>query len=369
MPTELTVVVPTFNERANVGPLVDLLDAALQGVRWEVLFVDDDSPDGTADAVRALARDDARVRCLQRIGRRGLSSACIEGVMASSAPYVAVMDADLQHDETLLPGMLEKLRADAADVVVGSRYMSGGSTGDLASGRVWISRIASGLGQLVLRARVTDPMSGFFMLTRAYFDRVAHDLSGKGFKILLDLLASGRRDVRVAELPYRMRARQHGDSKLDTMVVWEYLVLIADKLFGRYVPVRFVLFVGVGMTGVAVHLLTLGLLHRLLGVGFLVAQACATLLAMTSNYFLNNVFTYHDQRLRGWAVLRGLLTFYLACSIGAVINVEFADFLYQRAFPWFVAGFLGAIAGAVWNYAVTATFTWKAARRDAKQGG
>ena len=369
MPTELTVVVPTFNERANVGPLVDLLDAALQGVRWEVLFVDDDSPDGTADAVRAIARADGRVRCLQRIDRRGLSSACIEGIMASSAPFVAVMDADLQHDETLLPGMLDQLRTDAADVVVGSRYMGGGSTGDLASGRVWISRIASGLGQLVLRARVTDPMSGFFMLTRAYFDRVAHDLSGKGFKILLDLLASGRRDVRVAELPYRMRARQHGDSKLDTMVVWEYLVLIADKLFGRYVPVRFVLFVGVGMTGVAVHLLTLGLLHRLLGVGFLVAQACATLLAMTSNYFLNNVFTYHDQRLRGWAVLRGLLTFYLACSIGAVINVEFADFLYQRAFPWFVAGFLGAIAGAVWNYAVTATFSWKAARRDAKQEG
>ncbi len=361
MSIQLTVVVPTYNERANVGPLVGLLDSALDGIAWEVLFVDDDSPDGTADAVRALSREDGRVRCLQRIGRRGLSSACIEGIMASSAPYVAVMDADLQHDETLLPGMLEQLRADAADVVVGSRYMGGGSTGDLASGRVWISRIASALGQLVLKARVSDPMSGFFMLQRGYFERVARDLSGKGFKILLDLLASGRREVRVAELPYHMRARQHGDSKLDTMVVWEYLVLIADKLFGRYVPVRFVLFVGVGMTGVVLHLLVLGLLHQLLDVGFLVAQASATLLAMTSNYFLNNVFTYHDQRLHGLALWRGLLTFYLACSIGAVINVEFADFLFQRAFPWFVAGFLGAVAGAVWNYAVTATFTWRTA--------
>ncbi|NCF11428.1 MAG: glycosyltransferase [Gammaproteobacteria bacterium] len=361
MSIELTVVVPTYNERANVGPLVGLLDSALDGIAWEVLFVDDDSPDGTADAVRALSREDGRVRCLQRIGRRGLSSACIEGIMASSAPYVAVMDADLQHDETLLPGMLEQLRADAADVVVGSRYMGGGSTGDLASGRVWISRIASALGQLVLKARVSDPMSGFFMLQRGYFERVARDLSGKGFKILLDLLASGRREVRVAELPYRMRARQHGDSKLDTMVVWEYLVLIADKLFGRYVPVRFVLFVGVGMTGVVLHLLVLGLLHQLLDVGFLVAQASATLLAMTSNYFLNNVFTYHDQRLHGLALWRGLLTFYLACSIGAVINVEFADFLFRQAFPWFVAGFLGAVAGAVWNYAVTATFTWRTA--------
>jgi len=362
VPIDLTVVVPTYNERENVAPLVGLLDKALEGVAWEVLFVDDDSPDGTADAVREFASRDARVRCLQRIGRRGLSSACIEGIMASAAPYVAVMDADLQHDESVLPGMLEKLRTDAADVVVGSRYMGGGSTGELASGRVWISRVASALGQLVLKARVSDPMSGFFMLQRVYFDRVAHDLSGKGFKILLDLLASGRHDVRVAELPYRMRARQHGDSKLDTMVVWEYLVLIADKLFGRYVPVRFVLFVGVGMTGVAVHLLILGLLHRLLAVDFLVAQASATLLAMTSNYFLNNVFTYHDQRLYGVALVRGLVTFYLACSIGAVISVEFATFLFERSFPWFMAGFFGAIAGAVWNYAVTATFTWRASR-------
>jgi dolichol-phosphate mannosyltransferase len=218
------------------------------------------------------------------------------------------------------------------------------------------------MGQLVLKARVSDPMSGFFMLQRSYFDRVARDLSGKGFKILLDLLASGRREVRVAELPYHMRARQHGDSKLDTMVVWEYLVLIADKLFGRYVPVRFVLFVGVGMTGVVVHLLVLGLLHRLLDVAFLWAQASATLLAMTSNYFLNNVFTYHDHRLHGLALWRGLLTFYLACSIGAVINVEFADFVFQRGLQWFIAGFLGAVAGAVWNYAVTATFTWRTAR-------
>ncbi|RLA31637.1 MAG: glycosyltransferase family 2 protein [Gammaproteobacteria bacterium] len=368
VPIDLTVVVPTYNERENVAPLVGLLDKALEGVAWEVLFVDDDSPDGTADAVRELASRDVRVRCLQRIGRRGLSSACIEGIMASAAPYVAVMDADLQHDESVLPGMLEKLRTDAADVVVGSRYMGGGSTGELASGRVWISRVASALGQLVLKARVSDPMSGFFMLQRVYFDRVAHDLSGKGFKILLDLLASGRRDVRVAELPYHMRARQHGDSKLDTMVVWEYLVLIADKLFGRYVPVRFVLFVGVGMTGVAVHLLVLGLLHRLLAVDFLVAQASATLFAMTSNYFLNNVFTYHDQRLYGAALVRGLATFYLACSIGAVISVEFATFLFERSFPWFMAGFFGAIAGAVWNYAVTATFTWRATRPKSVAG-
>jgi dolichol-phosphate mannosyltransferase len=247
-------------------------------------------------------------------------------------------------------------------VVVGSRYASGGSTGELATGRVWISRAAGLLGRLVLKVRVSDPMSGFFMLRRDYFERVAHDLSGKGFKILLDLLASGRREARVLELPYRMRARQHGASKLDSLVIWEYLVLLTDKLVGRYLPVRFVLFVGVGLTGVAVHLLVLGLLHRWLEYAFVPSQALATVVAMTWNYVINNAFTYHDRRLRGLAFLRGLLIFYLACSIGAVINVEIAGRLFVHTVPWILAGFLGAIAGAVWNYAITAIFTWRAER-------
>src|SRR5688572_5401324 len=156
---ELSIVVPSFNERDNVLPLVEKLEAALQGIGWEVIYVDDDSQDGTADRVRELARDDPRVRCLQRIGRRGLSSAVIEGILASSAPYVAVIDADMQHDETLLPQMLDRLKDGGLDVVVGSRYVSGGGTGDWSGRRVSLSQFATRLSRLAVRQPLTDPMS------------------------------------------------------------------------------------------------------------------------------------------------------------------------------------------------------------------
>ncbi len=124
---QLSVIVPTFNERDNVTTLFQRLETALAGVAFEVIFVDDNSPDGTWDLVRSLARQDSRVRCIRRIGRRGLSGACIEGILASSAPYAAVIDADLQHDETQLPKMFALLQGNAADLVVGSRYIAGGS--------------------------------------------------------------------------------------------------------------------------------------------------------------------------------------------------------------------------------------------------
>ena len=174
---ELTVVVPTRNERGNIQPLLERLEQALQGVNWEVVFVDDDSPDQTADVVRSIARTNSRVRCLQRIGRRGLSSACIEGVLSSAAPYVAVIDADLQHDEKLLPRMLETIKADDLDVVVGSRHVEGGSLGDWAASRQKISSFATGLARVVLRSDLSDPMSGFFMMRRTAFDQTVRRLS------------------------------------------------------------------------------------------------------------------------------------------------------------------------------------------------
>ena len=359
-PPELTVVVPTLNERDNIVELVTRLHGALRGVRWEVVFVDDDSGDGTSELLAGLARSVPNVRHLLRIGRRGLASACIEGMLASSAPFVAVMDADLQHDESALPAMLAALRgADDLDVVVGTRFAAGGSVGEFAAGRLGMSRIASLLSRAVLRARPSDPMSGFFMLRRAFLEETVRDLSGHGFKILLDLFASARREVRFAEVPYRFRTRRHGESKMDAQVVLEYVTLLADKLVGRYVPVRFVTFVLVGLLGVFVHLAVLGLFHRGLGTGFLPAQAVATLAAMTFNFNLNNVVTYRDRRLRGRDLVRGHLSFYLVCAIGAVANLQVATMLFDLRVPWPLAGLMGAVIGSVWNYAVSSTFTWR----------
>lgn len=355
-PVELTVVVPTFNESANVRPLVEAVAAALDEVSWEIVFVDDDSPDGTADLVRALSSEQPRVRCVQRIGRRGLSTAVIEGALASSAPFVAVIDGDLQHDPALLPTMLQTLKQGELDIVVGSRYVSGGSTGEWDSTRANISSFATRLARLVVTADLADPMSGYFMITRPAFAGAVRRLSGQGFKILLDLFASAQTPFRFRELPYVFRARVAGDSKLDTMVAWEYLLLLIDKLVGRYIPVRFVLFSVVGAVGVAIHLVTLR--TSLEFAPFAVAQAIATVVAMTSNFLMNNVFTYRDRQLRGWKLLSGLLSFALVCSVGAAANVGVAAAVFQRQYAWWLSGLAGAAVGAVWNYAVSSLFTW-----------
>jgi dolichol-phosphate mannosyltransferase len=355
---ELTLVVPTFNERDNIAPLLDLVTSALRGVNWEVIFVDDDSGDGTAQVVRGIAQQNVQVRCLQRIGRRGLSTACIEGVLASAAPYFAVMDADLQHDERLLPQMLETLKRDQCDVVVGSRYIAGGGIGQWGKNRAAISRFATRLSRILCKVDVADPMSGFFMMRRAAFDRAVHNLSAQGFKILLDLLASSPDTIRVTELPYEFRSRRFGTSKLDTLVVWEFGVLIADKLIGHLVPVRFALFALIGGIGLIIHLIVLRSTLAIPHLNFTTAQAIATIVAMTSNFFLNNVFTYRDQRLRGLSLIRGLLSFYLICAVGAVGNVGIAAYVFAADHSWWLAGIAGAIVGSVWNYAVSSIFTW-----------
>jgi dolichol-phosphate mannosyltransferase len=360
---ELSVVVPTYNERPNVAELVRRLDAALGHRCWEVVFVDDDSPDGTADAVRELARSDDRVRCLQRLGRRGLSRAVIEGVLSTSAPVFAVIDADLQHDETVLPAMLDRLRGERAtapaDVVVASRYAAGGSLEGWAAERARMSRLATALAHRMVPTGLTDPMSGFFVMRRDTFDQAVRRLSGEGYKLLLDLLASVPGPIRLAEVPYAFRPRLAGESKLDSAVLWEFTLLLIDKRFGRWIPARFLLFSMVGISGVFVHFAVLSVLYKLAHLAFTASQAGATLVAMTSNYALNNSLTYRDQRHRGLGWWRGLLTFYAICGFGVVANVGVAGFLFERQ-GWWLAAAAGALVGTVWNYAATRAVTWKA---------
>lgn len=354
----LAIVVPTFNEHGNVAELVRRLHRTLGELDWEVVFVDDDSPDGTSAVVRNLACRDRRVRCVQRLGRRGLSSACIEGVLATSAPLIAIMDADLQHDESLLMAMWSAFAEPGLDVVIGSRYVEGGGVGEWAVSRQLASRLATRLGHLIVPDRLQDPMSGFFMMRREAFEQSLPHLSAVGFKILLDLFASSRRELRFIELPYTFRPRLAGESKLDEQVAWEYFMLLADKLVGRWIPVRFVAFGLIGLLGVGVHFAALFAAHRLLGWDFVPSQAVATLLAMAGNYTVNNLITYRDRRRRGWAWWSGLLSFGLVCSVGAIANVGVASHQFERDGRWVWAALAGILVGAVWNYAVTAFYTW-----------
>jgi dolichol-phosphate mannosyltransferase len=361
-PVELAVIIPTFNERANIPVVLEALGKSLQGIEWEAVFVDDHSPDGTSGVVREIALEHPRIRILERIGRRGLSSACIEGMLATAAPYLAVMDADMQHDESVLPKMLERLKSEQLDVVVGSRNIEGGSMGDFSESRVWLSRLGARISTMVCRCEVSDPMSGFFLLDRRFFELVVQRLTGTGFKILVDLLASSPRRVKLAEVPYHFRSRRLGDSKLDINVELEYLFLVVDKYVGRVIPTRFAVFVLVGSLGLVVHLGVLSLLHYRTLIDFSVAQATATVMAMTFNFLLNNAVTFRDRQLKGWRLLRGLIYFYIACSVGAVVNVSFAQLLAGRGVPWYLAGISGMAISSVWNYGVNTVFTWRRTR-------
>lgn len=355
----VTVVVPTFNERDNVVTLYKRLEAAFKDLPWEVVFVDDNSPDDTWQVVRELSRTDSRVRCIRRIGRRGLSGACIEGILAASAPYAAVIDADLQHDETQLPKMLALLQSGAAELVVGSRYIEGGSAASFDKQRAGASAFATEIARRLLRVEIADPMSGFFMIRRDRFEQIAPKLSTQGFKILLDIVASAEGGLRTVEIPYTFGSRLHGESKLDSMVALDFLGLVLAKMTNDAVSLRFLLFAMVGGTGLFVHLGTLFLGLQLFDLPFTEAQAIGAFAAMTSNFILNNFLTYRDQRLRGLAVLRGLVAFYVVCSVGLLANVGVAFSVYDQEPIWWLAGAAGALMGVVWNYAISGLFVWR----------
>jgi dolichol-phosphate mannosyltransferase len=359
-PPLLSIVVPTFNERDNVAELVRRIDESLVGIEWEVVFVDDDSPDGTLRTLHTLSRSDPRVRVLHRIGRRGLASAVAEGVLSTTAPYIAVMDADLQHDESILRSMLDCLSSSDSEVVLGTRYTQPGGVEGLEGRRRFVSSFATKLAHVILRTKVSDPMSGFFMLKREAFDRSVRRLSNIGYKIFLDILLSARPPLTVAEIPYVFRNRIHGESKLDFAVTWEYLLLLLDKKFGRIASARLVTFMGVGGLGVFVHVLVLAIFNVGLNIDFVVSQSIATVVAMTFNFFANNMLTYYDKRLKGfWPIVRGLFSFYAVCSIGAFSNVGIASVLFVRQYTWWLSGLAGIVVGAVWNYAASSAFTWR----------
>lgn len=360
MSLELAIILPTLNERGNLGPLVERIASALGADGWEVLIVDDDSKDGTADEARAIAQSDTRVRVIQRIGRRGLSSAAIEGFCATAAPYVAVMDADHQHDPALLPDMLQVLKAEDADICVASRFAEGASTADWAEPeRERLSDMANRIARGLTGVELTDPMSGYFMLPTATARALVPRLSGIGFKILLDLLATSRETLTVKEFPLNFAARREGTSKLDRAILFDFLAGLYDKTLGRLIPTRFALFGTVGAMGVVVHMAVLSALLFVFDEGFTIAQGAAVLSAMSFNFWLNNWLTYRDKRLQGWgAMLRGWAGFCLTCAVGGFANVAVATLLESEGVFWALAALAGILIGSVWNYALSSRFVW-----------
>jgi dolichol-phosphate mannosyltransferase len=357
-PATVTVIVPTYNERDNVDALVDQVRSALAGERWELLFVDDDSPDGTAAVIDRHAAADARVRRLRRLGRRGLASACMEGALASTAEYLVVMDGDAQHDPRLLPQLLAVARAGRRDIVVAAREDAGAEP-FRSAWRRRLTRIGNAIGRRLAHGATQDPLSGYFLVRRDAFERRVRRMYGSGFKILLDLLSAGAEPWSVAEIPTRLRARAAGDSKLRAGVALDYALLVVFRLGGGTLSPRFALYCAVGLSGVAVNLGVLEAAYAVLH-AFVPSQALATFVAMTTNYALNNLITFRDRRLRGRAWWFGLANFYLACALGAFIGVAVGELLHASGRPVWVSGLAAAIVSAIWNFSVNQLVTWRA---------
>jgi len=357
-PLQLSVIVPTLNEAGNIEPLLEKLGLALSGIEWEAIFVDDGSTDGTPELLTSIAQSDRRVRMIRRIGRRGLSSAVVEGALASTTPIIAVIDADLQHDERILPDLYRAIADTGHELAIGTRYAGTGSTGEWDDKRLRISRFATSLAAPIMKTRLSDPMSGFFAVRRDVLLKAAPGLSNVGYKILLDLVASSPGTLNVAEVGYTFGTRQSGESKLDEMVALEYIELLLDKTIGRFVPVKLVQFGAIGMLGVGIHLALLFVTLNILGAAFAAAQVTAVVGAMTFNFALNNRFTYRDRQLTGMAWLTGLLSFYAVCALGAVANVGIGSLVYEQYHGWAIAGIAGAIVGSVWNYVASGWLTW-----------
>ncbi len=350
------MVIPTFNERRNVQPLRDRLDRTLQGVSWQAVFVDDDSPDRTWEEVRRLAAEDPRIHCLRRVGRRGLAGAVMEGALSSSGALVAVIDADLQHDEQLLIPMLAALRKGEADLVMASRRLDQpGETAGLSPFRRALSRIANRATAWVTKRDLSDPLSGFFMMRQAEFDRLAPKLSPRGFKILFDILATSRGGLRVIELPFTFTPRVAGESKFDQRVVADYTALALSKISRDLFSPRAVMFGLVGVSGIFVHL---AVMRATLGFGFTLAQLLGAATAMTSNYLLNNVLTYRGRSRTGWRLLGGYMKFVALCALGLAANVGAATLVRSLGVPWWASAAAGAVVGAAWNFLSTATAVW-----------
>jgi dolichol-phosphate mannosyltransferase len=362
MKFELSIIVPTFNEFGNVIPLYKEIKKALKTVKHEIIFVDDDSKDGTIDEINELIKQYDNVRLIHRIDKRGLSSACIDGFIASNSKYVSVIDADLQHEPALLSKMLQKIRSDKLDLIIASRFLKDSVISGLSNTREKFSSIGNVISTMITGVKLSDPLSGYFMIKKNIVSPLIPKLSGMGFKILLDIVSTSRFSrikLNYLELPTHFRERNKGESKLDLLTILEFVTLILDKILGKYIPIRLVLFVIVGFSGLLLHMLVLAIMLKILNLDFVFSQIVATSLAMISNFFVNNIFTYRDRRLHGMAMLKGLISFSIACSIGGAINVASSTFIFDRGVYWPIAAIIGCVFGFLCNYIITALTTWK----------
>lgn len=355
----VSLIIPTFNELANVRPLLEILEAPLQAFDWEVIIVDDNSPDGTADEVRKLALTHPNLRVVQRMRDHGLSKSVIDGVQAAMNDIVIVMDGDLQHDARTIPKLVEAVASGRADIVIASRFKNADSPEGLSGQfRLQLSRAGNRLINWLMQRDLTDPLTGFFAARRDLFLKSLLNIEGSGYKILFDLLYCSPR-AKVEEIGFDFAARQHGQSKLSPAIAWQFGMQIAERVSHGWLPYRFSSFLAIGAIGLVLHVLVFWGLGTL-GADLVQAQIGATLCASLLNYTLHNFLTYYDVRKRGWSFLFYFMAYLAISSLGILANISVAMAAFHMVKGGTGIGVLaGYIIDIVWKYALANTFVWR----------
>lgn len=356
----VALVVPTYNECDNILAFYKDAASALAQLDWQIIFVDDNSPDGTAAVAEELAIDDRRVRVIVRFHQRGLTSAVLQGVCSANTSYVVVTDADLQHDLCKIPEMLHLLNTDQADLVIGTRYEEGGSTEGLANGfRIWLSRTGTKVAQAFVPVPVSDPMSGFFAFRRKKLLQILAKVDPLGFKVLFDILLLGGHQIRISEIPYHFRNRHAGSSKLDGRIQWDFLIQIIYHLLKQLVPHDLISFILVGASGAIVELTMLGL-GVAIGAPNGPMQTAAIGAATTWNFLLNHCLTFHRHLKINADLAIKFVLYATAVAIGIIVDISAATISMQKLYATeLLASILGVCADTIWRFAVAKAIIWR----------
>lgn len=359
---ELSLIVPTYCERQNIATLIERVHQSLSRYSYELIVVDDNSPDGTSELAQSLSKE-YPVRVITRRNERGLASAVVDGFKQAKGEIFGVIDADLQHPPEILPELLKEIR-NGAGVIIASRYVEGGGSEGWSVKRKIVSKGSKLLAQLLLPSirGIKDPLSGFFLLRRKVIDGVA--LSPTGYKILLEVLVRGK-PSEVAEVPYVLRERERGESNLNAGEGINYLKHLY-RLAGSGGTIRFIKFCLVGLSGVLVNEGLLWMLTEGLGLYYVISAAIAIETAILTNFILNDIWTFRDRRSPGIkSVLRRALKFNLVSVAGLGINMALLlTFTEVLGISYLISNLIGIAGATAWNFTINTLWTWRAKPRS-----
>jgi dolichol-phosphate mannosyltransferase len=366
-PVELSLVIPTYNERENIASLVRSIHQLLtdSGCSFEIIIVDDDSPDKTWELVQTLTAKYPGLRLIRRIKEKGLAKAVTRGWQEARGEILAVMDGDLQHPPETLLTLIEALRKDGIEIAVASRHVQGGGVSDWNVFRRLISWSATLTATWILPgtlATVRDPMSGFFALRRSVIDGIP--LNPTGYKILLEVLSRGTY-ASVEEVPYTFVERKQGGSKFGLRQALEFLGHLARLSWTTGELTRLLQYLTVGLSGVLVNMGTLFVL-TFQGWSYISAGILAVESSILTNFLLNEIWTFADFSRRSASLgarLQRLFKYNLVCVGGAIINLALLWLMTEHVGIYFMlSNGIGIIAATLWNYGMNANVTWESAR-------